>query len=231
MAVLGAALGEAEGAAQLIVHLLRQVRQQVAQIGQRQRVDAHAQLVGAEDAHQRLVIAGAELRQVGHLLQGVVLAVGIHHQHRGAVVRHHQLFQQHAGQVALAAARAGDDGQVGAGEAAHGERHRHRIVGPAEQAAEMCAAGFAPFAPAQHLRQQFVAGDVDRRTAHRRDAWIDKLAQPWIVIAEHRHGQLEEFVGLALVAQKGGHLVGRHARVGHEAVGEELHRAALGHAA
>jgi hypothetical protein len=148
MAVFGAALGKAEGAAKLIVHLLREVGQQVAQIGQRQRVDAHAQLVGAEDAHARLVVAGAELGQVHHLLQVLYSPCGIDHQHGGAVVRHHQLFEQHAGQVALAAARAGDDGQVRAGEAAHIERHRHRAVGPAEQAADVrCRARrVAPFA-------------------------------------------------------------------------------------
>ena len=54
---LVAALGEVEGTRQLIVHLLRQVGQQIAQIGQRQAVDAHAQVVGLEDAHGRLVVA------------------------------------------------------------------------------------------------------------------------------------------------------------------------------
>jgi len=120
---------------------------------------------------------------------------------------------------------------VGAGEAAHGERHRHCIVGPAEEAAQVRAAPFAPLAPAQHRRQQFVAGNVDGRTAHRRHPRVDELAQSWIVIAEHRHSQLKQFVGVAGIAQQRGHLVGRHAGIGHEAVWEKFHRAALGHAA
>ena len=49
---------------------------------------------------------------VHHLLQRAVLAMRVDDQHRRAVVGHHHLFEQHASQIAFAAARAGDDGKM-----------------------------------------------------------------------------------------------------------------------
>ena len=58
-----------------------------------------------------------------------------------------------------------------------------------------------------------------------------KSPSPAVVIAEHGHRDLEELVGVAVVAEQGGHRAGRHPRVGHEGIGEELDRAPPGDAA
>ncbi len=115
----------------------------------REAVDAHAHIVGLKDAHARLVIALAKRRMVLHLLQRAIFAMRIDDQHRGTVVRHHQLFEQHAGQITFAAARAGDDGEMGARKTFDIQRDRHRIRRAAEQAAQVGAAPFALFALAQ----------------------------------------------------------------------------------
>ena len=232
VAVLGAAHGVVEGAAELVVHLLRQVRQQVAQVGQGEACPrATRNLVGREDAHARLVVPRGELGQVLHLLQRAVLGVGVHDEHGGPVVGHEQLFQQHAGQVALAAAGAGDDGQVRAGEAAHVQRHGHGAVGPGEQAAQVGAAAGALAPLAEDLGQEVVPGDVDGRAAGRRHPRVDEVPQALVVVAQHGHGDLEELAGVAVVAQERGDIRRRDGRVGHEAVGEELDGAAAGDAA
>ena len=134
-APLKAALGKAIGAAQLVLHLLREVGQQIAQVGNREAVNAHAHIVGAEDTHLGLVVALAKGGDILHLLQSAIFAMRVDDHHRGAIVGHHQLFEQHAGQITFPAPRAGDNRQVGAGKTLDIERHRHGVGRTAEQAA------------------------------------------------------------------------------------------------
>jgi len=87
------------GPPQQVVHLLREVRQEVAQVPQFQRGDAHLDVARADDLNLRRVALGGELGVVGHLGERAVLGVRIDHQHRGAVARAHQFLEDDAGQV------------------------------------------------------------------------------------------------------------------------------------
>jgi hypothetical protein len=171
---------------------------------------------------------GAKARVILHLLQRAVLAVRVDDQHGSAVVRHHQFFQQHAGQIALAAAGAGDDRQVGAGEALDIKRHRHCAGCAAEQAADVCAAALAGSALAEHIAQKLVFSDVDRRAAAGWHARVDEIAKHRVVIPQHRDSDFEKFAGVAVIAEQNSDLARRDGGIGHEAVGEELDRHAPG---
>ncbi len=225
------ALGEAVGAAQLIVHLVAEVGEQIAQVADGQAVDADLDGVRAEDADLGAIVAVLEGRVILHVLERVILAVRVEDDDRGLVVRHHQFFQQHPGEIAFAAAGAGDDRQVRAGKAAHVQRDGDGVFGAAEEAAQEGAAAPAFGALAQYVGQELVFGDVDRRAARGRDARVDEVAKALVVIAQHRDRYLEQFVGVAVIAQQPGDLAGGDIGVGHKAVGKEPHRPPRGDAA
>ena len=128
---------------------------------------------GRTIAHAWPVIARGKGTVELHLLQRVVLAVRVDDQHGGAVVGAHQLLQDDARQVALARAGAGDDRQVGAGEAAHVQHDGH-APGGRLSSEPMCTAPAARPRRAQHLSQHRPRGDVDRRAGARRHARVDE---------------------------------------------------------
>ena len=86
-----------------------------------------------------------------NLLQGIVLAVRVDDEDGGAVVGHQELFEEDAGEVAFAAAGAGDDGEVCAGEAAHVEGDGDGAGVAAEQIADVRAAELALAAAAEEV--------------------------------------------------------------------------------
>ncbi len=155
----------------------------------------------------------------------------VHHQHGGAVVGHHQFFNQHTGKVAFAAACAGKDGKVGAREAAHIQRNGHGVGRAAEQAAQEGAAHLPLLRAAEGGGEVGILGNVDGRAALWRHARVDELAHSRVVIAEHGDCQLKKLIRGTFVAQQRGQLCWGDERVGHEGIGEDLDSLAPCHAA
>ena len=91
------------------------------------------------------------------------------------------------------------------------QRHLDCVGRTAEQAADVRRPRAPTVLAVEHLGQQLIFGNVDRRAASRRHTRVDKVAHLGVVIAKHSDGDLEKFAGVAVIAKQTGDLAGRYA--------------------
>ncbi len=157
--------------------------------------------------------------------------MGIHDQHGCPVVGHHQLFDEHAGQVTLAGSGAGNDGQMGAGDRPQVNGNGHLTSRPAEKRANLSRAGLIHSSLAEDTGQHGIVGYIDGRAGARRQSGIDKIAQRRVVVAQDCDADFKQFVVVASVADHCRDLGRGYTGVGQKAVRKQADGAPPGDAA